>query len=321
MMAKVAALPEEGAHVCTAAVKISSKVASDYARFHLLLAVIVLVLSGITVVMLRRTNVSIERFPVDSILFECSLIGIVAIYCHWCGHAKLRESCLLVAWACLLTSILPVPSYFVARAAMPLRDSVLMKMDTILGVDVGSMVVWFRSHPSLNIFAIGCYGLMFPLVGLASVIPAVAGRISVARIFILSTIAGVIAANLCFGLFPMLGPWGANHFQPYPVQELYVDHLHALRAPGRFVMNPVYDTGLITFPSFHVALSIMATRALWWVRWMRPITAITCVLIAFSTMATGWHYASDVVGGIALAFVCGSISERTLKMINASATR
>ena len=93
----------------------------------------------------------------------------------------------------------------------------------------------------------------------------------------------------------MLGPWGANHFQPYPVQELYVDHLHALRAPGRFVMNPVYDTGLITFPSFHVALSIMATRALWWVRWMRPITAITCVLIAFSTMATGWHYASDVL--------------------------
>ena len=95
-----------------------------------------------------------------------------------------------------------MPSYFVARAAMPLRDSVLMKMDTILGVDVGSMVVWFRSHPSLNIFAIGCYGLMFPLVGLASVIPAVAGRISVARIFILSTIAGVIAANLSLRIIP-----------------------------------------------------------------------------------------------------------------------
>jgi membrane-associated phospholipid phosphatase len=317
MTTNVTAL-ESGAHLSTAGVKASPEVVSGYARFHTLLAIVVLVLSSITAVMCRRTDVSIEGFPVERVLVQCALIGFVAIYCRWCGHVKLTEGCLLVAWACLLAAILPVPCYFVARDAMPLRDGFLAKMDAILGVNVGAMVVWVRSHPSLNVFAKDCYGLMFSLVGMAAMIPALAGRISTARVFILSTITGVVAVNLCFALFPAVGPWSVYGFQPYPNQELYVAHLEALRTAGRFVMNPIYDTGLITFPSFHVALSIMATRALWWVRWMRPLTGTVCVLIAFSTMATGWHYASDVVGGVALAFVCGRLAERTLKAIHSS---
>ena len=57
----------------------------------------------------------------------------------------------------------------------------------------------------------------------------------------------------------------------------------------------------MSFPSFHVALAILAAIALSSIRrlriWVWGLTALICV----STLTTGWHYAIDVLGGLVLA--------------------
>jgi membrane-associated phospholipid phosphatase len=60
---------------------------------------------------------------------------------------------------------------------------------------------------------------------------------------------------------------------------------------------------LITFPSFHVVLTVLAAAALWPLRPLRWPVVCWAALIVISTVATGIHYAVDVAGGLAVATV------------------
>jgi membrane-associated phospholipid phosphatase len=59
--------------------------------------------------------------------------------------------------------------------------------------------------------------------------------------------------------------------------------------------------GLISFPSFHTAWAILLALALrrWRVAFL--LSSILNAAVVAATLTTGWHYASDVLGG---ALVC-----------------
>jgi membrane-associated phospholipid phosphatase len=225
-------------------------------------------------------------------------ILVVAGYCHWARHYKLREGTLLVAWACLLINILFFPSYVAARTAEPFHDAFLAHVDQIFGVNVGLLFGWMQSHPHVDEFFIRCYGLLGIMVFAAAVVPAMAGKLKASKEFLITTLVAAIFAAVVFAVFPALGPWTAYGFRPHPNQLWYVQELDSLRQSGPVTVHPESSCGLITFPSFHVALAVLATRALWCFRWVRPVALLTCLLICISTMTTGWHYLSDGIGGV-----------------------
>jgi len=242
----------------------------------------------------------------------------VAAYCHWAGVKKLRDGSLIVAWCALFVNLLLLPSYAAARIDRPFRDTFLVRTDRLMGIDVASIVAWVHRHPAFESFSVWTYGLMPWMVFAAVFIPAMGGKLRRAKEFLLATIISALLASCVLAMFPAVGPWAGYHFSPYWNQAWYVQELQTLRSPGPFTANPEYTCGLITFPSFHVALAVLGGFALWPFRWLGPVTIAVAILIAVAMVTTGWHYATDGIGGILVAIVgilgakalCSSMSTR-----------
>jgi len=275
---------------------------SEHGPFHCLIAGIAVLLSVILAVLFRLEHISVINLHPVLFALQCAVpLGGIAAYCHWAKHVKLRDGCWLVFWGCLFVNLLELPQYAAARIGLPLHDAALVRLDHIIGIDGGEIISWVQRHPGFEAFSIWSYGLM-PLMVFASVlIPAMFGQLRRAKEYLLATILASVLAAFVLALFPVIGPWAGFHFHPYWNQAWYGRELSILRAPGPFTANPDYTCGLITFPSFHIALAVLGVFALWPFRWLRIPALIVAALIAVATVTTGWHYASDGLGGILVA--------------------
>lgn len=281
--------------------------------FHRIMAAFVMTLCAVLAVLFRIERISLNLLDYSGAA-QCAVgLAIVAAYSHWSGYAKMREACLLLFWSFLLVAILPLPQYAAARTAMPLRDGVLVRMDQTIGINIGTVVAWARSHPLLNLFLGQCYHGLVPYVFLAMAILPIAGKFESARRFILAVICGVICASLVVAVFPAASPWSVYHYSLYESQSLIAREFSAIRNPAPFRINTGFSGGLIEFPSFHVALAIMATRALWEFRLFRVPCGLFCLLVAVATMTTGMHYGMDVIGGTVLAIACNAFATSLIR--------
>lgn len=268
--------------------------------FSRLLACFAILLFVSLLALFRIESISLN-FNWSSFLVQCVAIGIAAAYCHWAGNVKLRDGCVLVLWAAILVELLRLPCYAAARAGFPLIDSSLSRADQLIGGNVAAIVEWTRLHPAVQSVFFYAYRSLWPFVLAASVIPAMTGRFNKGKEFLISVLFAALMTALVFAFFPAIGPWSVEHFQPYYNQAWETKELLAIRSNGRFLADPDASRGLITFPSFHVALSVLCAYALWPFRRLRPLVALIAVLICLSTVATGWHYVVDGIAALILA--------------------
>lgn len=277
------------------------------------MAGIATVLSMALPVLFSLEHISVINLHPAGFVLQCTVpITGVAVYCHWAGRAKLRDGCFMVMVACVFFNLLQLPQYAAARTGLPLTDAVLMKLDLALGVNGGLIMAFVHQHPLLEAFSIRCYGLM-PLLVFASILaPAIGGKLSRMKEYLLASTLAALLGACVFAIFPAAGPWTAYHFEPYWNQTWFGRELAALRTSGPFTANPEYTCGLITFPSFHIALAVLGVFALWPFRWIRFFALLVAALIAIATVTTGWHYACDGIGGIFLALGSVAISKRFL---------
>ena len=275
--------------------------------FHLCLAASVVVLAGIMVASLALSSMSMPT----SEFARAILLGTIPVLATaWClqraGYIGPRNGALMIAWSSLLGQLLMVPMYAAARMDFPLRDDLLRSIDHRLGLEVPAILAWMKQHRFVNFLLASSYDKLLPLIFAATTVPALLGKLAVAKEYIVGNVVAVVLAFSVFALCPAIGPWSSYHFTPSPNQILSTNMFRAIRSPGPFVIDPLYSSGLITFPSFHVILAIIATNALCSIRVLRIPTVAVCVLISASALSTGWHYTTDVLGGI--VFACISIA-------------
>ncbi len=171
------------------------------------------------------------------------------------------------------------------------------------------VVVWLQSMATPELTAyfafIYVYGyvflLVFPLVAyLALPQPEPLRRTLVAYG------ANYIIGVLCYIIFIAYGP-----------RNIIVDHaeglLYSQYAQYQFVTTAVNDETNV-FPSLHTSMAVTAALLAWTTRdeyplWV-PISAVLAVSVVISTMYLGIHWASDVIFGIALAWISVSIGTR-----------
>jgi len=298
---------EEGNLAC-----ISRFLRSEHGGFHCLMAGIAIALSLTLAALFRLESISVINLHLLRFALQCGVpIMAVASYCHWAGYGKLRDGSLLVSWSALFVNLLLLPSYAAARTGFPFQDALLARADGLMRINVGSVAAWVHLHPTFERLSIWSYSLMPGMVFAAIFIPAMGGYLRRAKEFLLATIVAALLASCVLAVSPAIGPWAGFHFTPYSNQAWYVRELQTLRAPRLFTANPDYTCGLITFPSFHVALAALGLFALWPFRWLRPIALAVAVLIAIATVTTGWHYASDGIAGILVAAL-GIVSAKVL---------
>ncbi len=231
----------------------------------------------------------------------CVILLPFPAYWHTKGRPNMRDSDLVMLWAVVVAVLLPFPTLIAARLGMPLQDSLFNRMDHAFGVSVPGIRVW-ASHHWVGALLNQSYTWLLWLLLAAVFAPALMGRLKPAREFLVANLIAFAIGTPLFAVLPAIGPWYSQHFVPNSEQVSCQLQLLALRLPGEFVFSG-QQVGVICFPSFHVIWALLCARALWGFRLARIPVALLSTMIVLSTLTTGWHYFSDVLGGLIVAVV------------------
>ncbi len=223
----------------------------------------------------------------------------VPAYWHEKKRLHLRDAALMIPWAAFVAVLLPFPLLIAARLHAPLQDARLANIDASLGVSIPALAAW-ASHHRAGALLNECYLLLAPLLLLAIFVPALTGCVRTAREFVIANLAAFALTVPILAVMPAVGPWYHFHFAPNPTQLACQLQLLSLRTPGIYILTS-QGAGIVAFPSFHVFWSLLCAYALWGVKLIRPLTALVATFIILSTLTTGWHYFTDVLGGLLLA--------------------
>lgn len=208
----------------------------------------------------------------------------------------------------LFTACYCVLMYAVAAIGRPFVDDHLRHGDALCGLHIPDVKAFFAARPNVSRALDWAYESLLwqtPLVvivlGFTGDRPRLEGFV---RQFMLSTIACVVI----FALWPAEGPFAAYGYAPNAAQARYLEHLHALRDGSRTLMTWRGAEGLITFPSFHTCWAVLLAWAFSGRRSLRLPAVLLNTAVVLSTMTTGWHYFTDVLGGLATAGMAIAVS-------------
>jgi membrane-associated phospholipid phosphatase len=207
--------------------------------------------------------------------------------------------------------LIPSIAVLSGRLHFALRDSLFIRADRLFGVSVPEVVAWCASHPPIGAIFDRSYSLIFWILPAAIVVPALAGKKEAAVRFLVANVIAFFVALPVFTVWPAVGPWYGFGFAGNALQKACEESIMALHGGG--VEGAV---GVVCFPSFHVIWAILSAAALWSIKPLRILAAIAALLIVVSTVTTGWHYISDVAGGIALAAFSLAAAKRLICVVN-----
>ncbi len=198
----------------------------------------------------------------------------------------------------------------------PLADARLAAIDAALGLHVDQAVRAMAEWPLLieilaTIYnASGAVVVLLIALALAGKAIAKAWELTATSVLAMQTVALLSIAMPAIGAMAHLRmgdlqgaglPAGAGtyHLQAFA-------HFHAGDDP---VLRLADLSGLVTFPSFHTVLALLATQALWDTR-LRWIGVAWSAAVIVSTVPIGGHYVVDLVAGFAVWLCCATIARR-----------
>jgi membrane-associated phospholipid phosphatase len=275
--------------------------------FHLRMACGTLTVLIISVIGCKLTSIHTDiGGRVIAIVMTLAMVAPLPIYWHEKGRHVLREAALVIPWELLLAATLSFPVLIAARLRLPLQDSLFAHIDQSLGVNLPGIVEWADQH-WLGAVITKSYLWLLPLLAAAAFAPPLMGQMKHAREFLLANLIAFAIGVPLFALLPAAGPSYYYHFAPNPAQAACLVQLLSLRLPGPYMFQG-QGADVVCFPSFHVVWAILCAAALWGFRPMRiPVATLSAIIIA-STLTTGWHYFTDVLGGIAVAVLSLAIA-------------
>ncbi|MFI5345988.1 MAG: phosphatase PAP2 family protein [Elusimicrobiota bacterium] len=197
----------------------------------------------------------------------------------------------MIASAALVTGIQYTP--------FPPIDATLARWDAALGYDTVAVLARVAAHPHLRFVLNRAYESTDLLLFLAPLPALWKDDRRVLRVYLHAVVYTFLAGSLFYYFFPSSGP--ASFFQsPHflPVQR--ATSMKFIQVHARLPVT-TYLGGMIAFPSFHVAWSVLVTYAALPDRRLFRAAAAWNALVIASTVILGWHYVVDVPSGILLA--------------------
>jgi membrane-associated phospholipid phosphatase len=271
--------------------------------FHLtMLGAALLCLFG-SIIGLQLTHTSIRAESLLPIPLTLVLLLALARLFYLRRMPRAVNAITLLIWSNVFFRLTTALGFIAVRRQLPLGDDLLAKADAALGMSLPAVMQAMKSWPTVAQFLYLCYGQLMPLILLATVVPPLCGKMKAAKEYSVGALAAFLICLPVFATFEAIGPWVYYGYPPMTDQELYMQTFAAIRSHDWYSIDLSYSNGLITFPSFHTLLAILAATALWPISYVRWPAAILAVLIVISTVTTGTHYVTDVIAGLALTGV------------------
>jgi membrane-associated phospholipid phosphatase len=214
--------------------------------------------------------------------------------------ASMMQGCALIygQGLCLLMIL-----FGMAAISGPYADHMLAAMDEALGFnwpDYAAATLPYQKPLTLAYRSFVWQPLLV-VIGLV-----LAGQRRRMWTLIVAAIFASILTSIIFALFPARGVYlhyGVSLDGVVKIGTFNFHHgLDYLRGGGRQISRSLM-TGLVSFPSYHMAEVVLFTWAGWSVKWLRwPLLALNLVVVV-SIPVIGAHYFIDVVGGAVVATV------------------
>jgi len=274
-------------------------------RLHAFMLAYCLLLGAVCIAWRRLFDVIHWKQALLTDIVLLPILVLPAIFRHERGQIDKRDAALILPWILLLRDLFIWVAVLSAGLNLPLRDGIYDAIDRSFGLNVADVVIWSAAHSTVRaVLQYSYYSLFSLLLAAAIFLPPLIGRRAAAERFVLGVTISFLASLPIFALFPAVGPWVGRAFLPDAVQQQAELSITALRAGH----HPVH-AAIICFPSFHVIWCVLSAAALWSFKPLRAPAAVIAVLIAASTITTGWHYACDVLSGLVIAALSLSLSE------------
>jgi hypothetical protein len=219
------------------------------------------------------------------------------------GDFVLAEMFLGLALILMLSAIAPAAQYPAIALRRPLVDSWLAGFDDAIGVRVPTLAAWTQAHPAIGIPLLYAYN-SFPFQFFLP--PLALGLLHRNRaalwefLFHLHVCTAVTAA--CVALWPAGGVYRFYNFTPAFDESHVIAQFEGLYSGSLKVIESAQLDGLISLPSFHTALAVIATWALWKYRFWRVILVPLNLGLIAATVFSGAHYVADLPAAVAM---CG----------------
>jgi hypothetical protein len=235
------------------------------------------------------------------------LVAVVVFYAYR-RAIRLANLVRMLFWALLLNTLCSLLFYLPVRAGVPLADPLFAHLDASLGFATSRLVAWSVARPTLNAFLFRVYDSL-ELFCVASVaIPALLGRVARTQIMLVSILFCVVLTVSISFLLPGVGPWETEPFTPTSSQVQCGVVVHWLKSARPYEINLQYRDPIITIPSWHVIFALLSAFVWRPFRYVWPLALGWSLLIALSTLTTGWHYAIDVILGVVVAAAAQALS-------------
>lgn len=233
-----------------------------------------------------------------------------AIFWHDRKRYVRRDAALTLPWAVLLMLLMTIVTPQVERVGAAFKDSWLVCTDNALGTSVPRLVGWLSHHVLLRMVLDTSYQFLVAFLLIAAVCPALAGKKLAAEHFLLANSIAFIMALPIVLVMPAIGPWAGYHVVGSPDQRSYEASIRALHGS---MSAAIESRSGITFPSFHVVWAILSAYCLSSFKRIRFALILTAAMIVISTVTTGWHYFTDVLGGVMLALFSIGVAKHLLQ--------
>jgi membrane-associated phospholipid phosphatase len=237
-----------------------------------------------------------------------------AAFYRWRKLPKATNLIVMAFWGILISNLLLLPMYILARRQLTFCDAELARWDAWLGIEVPDVFRGLQQVPSVARLLETAYGLLIVMITLAIMVPPLCGRMDKAKEFALASVAAAAISFPVFAFLQALGPWSHYGYDPSPPQAESMKTLLALKTDDWFELNLGDLNGLICFPSFHTILALLTAAVLWPIPYLRWPSAVVAALIVLSTVTTGWHYIVDVLAGILMTPVAIALARGVLRL-------
>lgn len=243
------------------------------------------------------------RFEWSSVGSGIGTIGLLLPFAVVFSARRLDQFAnLLTAFLCMVAfnMCLAVLTYAGTPFNAPLADSWLIKCDAAMGVHLPSVVKWAANNSWMT-FVNRAYDTVLPSTLLALVVLGFDRDVRRLRDFVSHFMFAGLLTTLLYFFLPAVAPTAAFGYEATSAQSRFIEHFQGLRN-GEFPLISLNNLeGLITFPSFHTTWALLLAWAFRPYKWLFVPMLLLNVAVAISTVTTGWHYATDVIGGLATA--------------------
>jgi hypothetical protein len=231
------------------------------------------------------------------LLAPAALLGVAAFYDVTGRSERIARTLAAIGQLFAFTLVAGSASYLLIGIGMPFVDAALARFDAMVGFDwpaYDRFIEGLGAWP--NLVLAGLYASSVPQIMAVAALLGFTGRFERMVEFIgclMLTAASVVVIG---ALFPALGAhhtYGIEHGgKAFFIPEIIAAH------DGRIAVLDVSKmTGLVTFPSFHTAISLLVIVATWGLRWIGPLALIANLALLASVPVYGSHHFVDMVGG------------------------